>query len=870
MSRIEDISKYSPGFQTYIRIKEEYKDCILFYRLGDFYELFFEDAIECSKVLDLTLTGKNCGLADERAPMCGVPFHSCENYIKKLVDLGYKVAICEQMPADSRKQIPREVVQVITAGTVTMDSLLDERKNNYILCVYKNNNALYACYSDITTGKFAIKSYQNNLEQSLADLLSVVCPSEVIGNSEAKLLYQSLPLNNIRLLPKFYELLVSSFNESICTGLLKKQFGENFKNVYSIKDDNEVLVMGALLSYLEQTQKRSLSNINRIEKDEKKYLFLDSNTRRNLELVETVKEHKKYGSLLWLLDKTCTSMGARLFRTYFDKPLSNVSEINDRLSAVEEIYKNIILKDNLKDVLSQIFDIERLAGKIAYGNVMPKELLSLKSSLEKLKTLKSVIKPCKSKLISSVYNEIDDFTDLCKVIDNAFVCPAPLIIREGGFIKSGFNENLDELRNPKLKAEQWVKELEVSEQKQTGIKNLVISSNKIIGYYIEVSKSQASLVPFDYKRIQTIANNERYVNEDLIKINNMVSMNEESAIQLELQLFEEIKKYASNFIEKIQNTAMAVAKLDTYLSLAISAQKYNYVRPTITNGDTLEIQEGRHPIVEAFLRDVSFIPNDTHLNTTDSCMAIITGPNMAGKSTYMRQVALISFMAHMGSFVPAQSATIPLLDRIFTRVGASDDLAFGQSTFMVEMSEVANILANATKKSLIILDEIGRGTSTFDGLAIAYSVVEYLSNNVNAKTLFATHYHELSELEGIVKGVKTYKVTVREREDKIIFLRKIERGQCNRSFGVEVAELAGVPKQVILRAKEISKNLEQTNVKLEVGKLIEPNESVKIEYEQKKAQSIVNELKDLDMNKISPISAFEILNELCQTAKKEL
>lgn len=861
----------SPMMQHYENIKQQYPDCVLFYRLGDFYELFNEDAIEISRVLDLTLTGKNCGLT-ERAPMCGVPYHAAESYIAKLVSLGYKVAICEQLTEPKPGQIvERDVIKVVTAGTVTEDSMLDEHKNNYIMCLFLNGEKLSVTYSDITTGEFHVYNYSENMTSKFSDLFTMIMPSQVIGNKDAKEFYNSLPIQNTGNCPKFEEYYEFAFNLDKCKDSIYNQFGENALNVFEIKNNEDIISIGSLCQYLLETQKRSLKNINKIIKHKgENFMVIDMNTRRNLELVESIRERKKYGSLLWLLDKTKTSMGARKFRTIFDQPLKDSNAINLRLDSVEELTKNLIMRDRLSETLSNIRDIERISGKIGYGNVMPKDLVALKHSLQELPNLSKILENVKSKKLVELKENIYDFSEIANLLERAIKEEPPAIMREGGYINDGFNEDLDSLRNAKTNGKKWVRELEQRERESTGIKNLKIDYNGVFGYYIEVSKLQSELVPLRYVRKQTLSNAERYTTEELKELEDKIFSADEEAIKLEQKLYKMLVDYLVNYIKNFQAVSTVVAEIDVLLSLSECAVKYNFVKPTINkNIKQIKIIDGRHPIVEHFVKNGSFITNDTLLDSEDNKMMIITGPNMAGKSTYMRQVALITFMAHIGSFVPAKSAEIAITDRIFTRVGASDDLAFGQSTFMVEMSEVALILANATKNSLVVLDEIGRGTSTFDGLSIAWAVVEYIAKNLKCKTLFATHYHELSELEGVISGVKNYKITVKEIGDKIVFLRKIIRGHANKSFGVEVAELAGVPEAVISRAKEISKNLEKVNEKLDLDIFSENKEREQAEKNSKLGLKLLSILRDIDMNRMSPMESFEVLNDLVEKAKND-
>lgn len=866
-----DEAKLSPMMRHYLHLKEQYPDCVIFYRLGDFYELFFEDAVEISRVLDLTLTGKSCGL-EERAPMCGVPFHAADSYIAKLVNKGYKVAIAEQLTEPTKGQIvDRDVVRVVTAGTVTEETMLDGDKNNYIMCLYFSSNTLAVAYSDILTGEFHLYSFDKEVESNFSNLFSRLSPSQVIGNKEAKVFYNNLSLQSIGSMPKFEEYYDFAFNLPKCEESVKMQFGENALNVFELKNEKEIIVVGALTQYLFETQKRSMKNINKIFTHRKdNFLNLDMNTRRNLEIVEAIRDKKRYGSLLWLLDKTKTPMGARLFRTWLDQPLKDGALINARLDGVEEFSKNLIMRDKLRSALSKIHDIERISGKIGYGNVTPRDLESLRISLEVLPEITDALKSVKTKKLLKLASDIGDFSKICDLLKKAIRANPPVSTREGGYIGDNFNEELDKYRNAKTVSKEKVNELERREREVTNLKNLKINFNSVFGYYIEVSKSQSDLVPLRYIRKQTLTNAERYTTNELKELEDLVLNAEENAVKLEDKIYKTLVEYLTNYIANFQDLSKTIAEIDCLCSLAECAVKFNYTRPVINkNVKEIKIEGGRHPVVEQFVKNGNFISNDTLLDNNDNSMMIITGPNMAGKSTYMRQVAIITFMAHIGSFVPAKSAEISITDRIFTRVGASDDLAFGQSTFMVEMSEVALILANATEKSLVVLDEIGRGTSTFDGLSIAWAVVEYISKNIKCKTLFATHYHELSELEGVIGGVKNYKITVKEIGDSVVFLRKIVRGHANKSFGVEVAKLAGVPKKVIERAKEISENLERVNKKLDLDIFSEDEERQRAERNNKLGQKILSILKDVDMNRMTPMESFEVLNDLVNSAKGE-
>lgn len=868
-----DKKKISPGMQQYLDVKEKYKDCILLNRMGDFYEMFFEDAIVASKELDLILTGKNCGLP-EKAPMCGVPYHAIQSYIAKLVANGHKVAICEQLtqPQPGKNvMLERDVIRVVTPGTIIEEEMLEGQKNNYLLSVYKHNDKLGVSYVDVSTGEFFVTTFgKKNQENELSDLIARISPSEVIGNEESLPFYNNLQImkiSGVKKLNKYYDWAYSTKNAN---ERMQEQFGENYDVVYDLGGRDEIICSaGAMLEYLKETQKKSLSNINKINfVRNANFMTIDINTRRNLEIVESNKERKKYGSILWVLDKTKSSMGARTLRRMVDEPLQNSKSINERLDGVEELVKKIIIRDRLGEILGNVYDIERLASKVAYGNVNPKDILALGSSLKCVPLLKKELENVQSKLLVDIREKLINVDDVSSLIERAIDKEAGAAMKSGGYIRAGFNRELDEYRSAQKDGKIWIKELETKESEATGIKNLKISYNKIFGFFIEVNKSQIDKVPIRYIRKQTVANNERYITEDLKLIEDKVLGAEEKALQLESDIFNQIKKILLKYISSFQQIASAISMLDAVLSLAVVAVKNNYCKPTInSNIKELKIVDGRHPVVEQFLQKGQFVENDALLDENENRIMIITGPNMAGKSTYMRQIAIITLLAHIGSFVPARMATIPITDRIFTRVGASDDLAFGQSTFMVEMSEVAHILANATNKSLVVLDEIGRGTSTFDGLSIAWSVVEHLADKYKSKTLFATHYHELTELEGVIEGVKNYKIAVKEIDDKIVFMRKIVRGGANKSFGIEVARLAGLPKEVLDRAKDISDNLEAVNEKLDMN--IFKERAKQAENNTKLALNLMSIIKDIDMNRVSPMHAFEILGDLVNRVKED-
>ncbi len=852
----------SPMMQHYVRIKENHKDAVLFYRLGDFYEMFFEDAELCSRVLDLTLTGKDCGL-DKRAPMCGIPYHAADSYIAKLIEHGYKVAICEQLTEPKKGElVQRDVIRTITPGTVIDSELVDDARNNYLASIYKEKFNIGLSYLDITTGEMFLTEFvgDNSLSE-LNDALVRIKPSEILCNNEMKKSEQEIACVKSGYVPSFqvyseehYEFKKSDVN-------LKKQLGvDSLKGFNCATRTFAICSTGGLLDYVFETQKRSLSHLNTIKYIiNNKFMQLDANTRRNLELTETMKDRKKRGSILWLLNQAETKMGSRTVESFISQPLFDDKEINYRLKGVEELVKNVYLRETIKETLHNMSDLERLCGKLSYGNINAKECLSLKNALEVLPELKKVLSKFSSQILVDVNNNITEEGELVDLLQRAIDPECSANMKDGRFIKQGFNAELDEINNIAKNSRDVIVQLEQHEREVTGIKNLKIGYNRVFGYYIEVTNGQKDLVPYNYVRKQTTTTAERYITEELKNLESKILNAQERRLTIEFKLFDEIKASCLAKLSEMQVSARAVGLLDAILSFATVAVDRNYVKPIIDKtSSVIEIIDGRHPIVEAINKAEDFVPNDTVLNNNDCRTMIITGPNMAGKSTYMRQVAIITLMAHIGSFVPAKSAKIGLTDRIFTRVGASDDLSFGQSTFMVEMSEVSNILKNATNNSLIILDEVGRGTSTFDGLSIAWSVMEYVSNHLNAKTLFATHYHELTELEGILEGVKNYRVSVKEYNNSVIFLRKIVRGGTNRSFGIEVASLAGLPEQVVERAREILKRLEQSEEAKKV-ELVNPVESKK---QSANLSNIVAILTDLDVNTLTPLNAFDILIQL--------
>ena len=868
------MAEYSPMMQHYLDTKEQYKDCILFYRLGDFYEMFFDDAITASRELELTLTGKDCGQA-ERAPMCGIPFHAAEVYISRLIGKGYKVAICEQLEdaKEAKGIVRRDVIRVVTPGTVIESNMLDEKKNNYIMSIYKNGLFFGMSVCDISTGDFfSTQIKQSNNFAKLLDEISRYSPAEIVVN---EMMFASTEeVNKIR---ERFECYVSRVENG--------KFESNYEQIveeYDIycegkKIDNmeekmlAVISSNGLLNYLKDTQKIELEHINKINiYNVEKNMSLDLNTRRNLELTEKMRDKSKKGTLLWVLDKTATSMGGRMLRRWINDPLIDVSEINSRLDAVKELVGSQMLKGEVVDSLKKVYDIERLIGKISYGNANGRDLISLKNSLGQLPNLKNVLSKTSSKLLNNLYTDLDELKDIYTLIDAAIVEEPPISVKEGGLIKLGYNEEIDGYKKASTEGKTWIIELEAREKEATGIKNLKVGFNKVFGYYIEVTKSYLSQVPATYIRKQTLTGGERYITEELKNLEEKTLGAQEKLIDLEYKVFQEIRASISRQIQRIQKTANIVSTLDVLASFATVALDLNYVMPIVDNSGEIDIRDGRHPVIEKMLPSGSFIENDTYLNKESDRLSIITGPNMAGKSTYMRQVALITLMAQIGSFVPASYAKIGVVDKIFTRVGASDDLSMGQSTFMVEMMEVANILKESTNNSLVILDEIGRGTSTYDGLSIAWAVAEYISNKekCGAKTLFATHYHELTELENKLEGVKNYSIAVKEIGEDIIFLRKIVKGGTDESYGIHVAKLAGVPGDVVKSANEILKGLERKSVLINKGKEKEDKKVVsgQLDMYNYKLADIAHELDKINVNEITPIDALNILLKLKEAA----
>ncbi len=861
----------TPMMQQYLDIKDQYKDCILFFRLGDFYEMFFSDAELASRELEITLTGRDCGL-EERAPMCGVPFHAANNYVARLVSKGYKVAICEQVedPALAKGIVKRDVIKVVTPGTVTDITMLDERKNNYLMSVYKNGNFYGLAAVDITTGDFyATRITWGNTRGKLFDEIAKYLPSEIIVNTELN------SDNELALeIKQRFNTYVSTFEEASfeygnAMDALKNQFENKSLNIQEY--DIAVNASGALLKYLEGTQKVNLSHIQNFNAYAlEEYMILDASSRRNLELTETMREKSKKGSLLWVLDRTMTSMGGRLLRKWIEQPLINHGDISLRLDSVEELKNKFMVRVEARELLKRVYDIERLMGKVILGSVNCRDLIALKNSMCQIPYIKNLLGGFETEYIKNCYQQMDSLEDVCNLIEISIADDPPVTIKEGGIIKDGYNSEVDKLRMASIQGKDWIAALEASEREKTGIKNLKVGFNRVFGYYIEITKSYYYLVPEEYIRKQTLANCERYITPELKEIEDNILGAEEKIVQLEYSLFVQIKDRIAQQLSRIKSTARALAEIDVLASLAEVADREGYCKPDVSVSDKIEIVDGRHPVVEKMTDKSGFVPNDTVLDMEEDRLAIITGPNMAGKSTYMRQSALIVLMAQIGSFVPATSAKIGLVDRIFTRVGASDDLASGQSTFMVEMSEVANILVNATKRSLLVLDEIGRGTSTFDGLSIAWAVIEYIvsKEQLGCRTLFATHYHELTELEGKLPGIKNYCITVKEKGEDVIFLRKIIRGGADGSYGIQVARLAGVPQPVIERAKEILANLDDADINKN-GKTRRTKKQVEGQLDlfaqAAKASAdaeILQEIRKIDISRLTPIDAMNILYEL--------
>ena len=847
------MEELTPMMKQYMEVKNQYKDCLLLYRLGDFYELFFDDAITASRELEITLTGKDCGLK-ERAPMCGVPYHAVQNYVAKLIEKGYKVAIGEQLedPALAKGIVKRDVIRVITPGTVIESNILDEKKNNYLASIFRSGANFGIAYSDVSTGEFYTTEFadKNNFPKVLNELGRFE-PAEIVVNSE--MFNDKFEVDSIS--KKFKTYITNRDEEDEVpelegmAKLAKIPYAENATRL--------------LFNYIKETQKIELKHINKINVyNASNYMTLDNIARKNLELTETLRDKNKKGSLLWVLDKTSTSMGGRNLRRWIEKPLMDIGDIHKRLQAVKELKEDVILRSDISETLKKVYDIERLTGKIAYGSVNARDMISLKTSLMQLPALKELMKDRSSDLLKELYDELDVLEDVAKLIEDAIVDDPPVSVKEGGIIKSTYDEEVNKLRTASTEGKNWVIAIESKEREATGIKNLKIGYNKVFGYYLEVSKSFVNMVPDRFIRKQTLSTGERYITDELKEIESTILGAQDKVVNLEYEIFTKIREKIATQIERLQMSSNAVATIDTLCSFAEVADVNSYVMPEVDESNDIIIKDGRHPVVERLIDSGSFVPNDTFLNTTEDRINIITGPNMAGKSTYMRQVAQIVLMAQIGSFVPASSAKIGIVDRIFTRVGASDDLSTGQSTFMVEMNEVANIVLNATPRSLLILDEIGRGTSTFDGLSIAWAVVEYISKTekVGARTLFATHYHELTELEDKLDGVKNYCIAVKEKGEDVIFLRKIIRGGADESYGIYVAKLAGIPNVIIKRANEILNGLKEGSYAISQ---VRENKNIKnvsqVDFYNYKLGEIENELQKIDVNELTPIDALNIL-----------
>lgn len=858
----------TPMMQMYLDTKEKYKDCILFYRLGDFYEMFFEDAKTCSKELELTLTGKDCGL-EERAPMCGIPHHAVNTYIPKLVEKGYKVAICEQLedPKYAKGIVKRDVVKIITPGTITELTMLDDKKNNYIASLNATKDSCAISFCDISTGEFFVSSLTGiDINTKIKNEIARINPSEIVVSANSK--YNELIIKDIS---KIFNIYISKYSNLEENKLFKDIINKSNINI----SDLESLSCNILLNYIEETQKSNINQINNIKKYEiEKYMQLDITTRKNLEILEANREKTKKGSLLWVLDETVTAMGGRQLRHWIEAPLLDIVEIKKRQDVVEILVNNNLLRDDIQDVLKTVYDVERIISKVVTSNVNARELLSLKNSLENLPALKNVlgkiVNETKNVYFYELYQKLDTLEDIYSLIENSIADDAKITIKEGGIIKDGFDEQVDEYRKASTQGQDWLMELEAKEKERTGIKGkwLRVGYNRVFGYFIEVTNSYKNMVPEDrYIRKQTLAGAERYITEELKEIEDKILGAKDKLVDIEYEIFCKIRDKIASQVIRVQNTASVVATLDVLCSFATVAINNRYVKPEITTDGNIDIKNGRHAVVEKALKNDEFIPNDVYMNNDADRFLIITGPNMAGKSTYMRQVAIITYMAQLGSFVPADSAKVSIVDRIFTRIGASDDLAMGQSTFMVEMQELSNILENATKDSLIILDEIGRGTSTYDGLAIAWATVEYVADKekIGAKTLFATHYHELIELEGKVEGVKNYSVDVKEKGDDVIFLRKITPGGADESYGIYVAKLAGIKKSVIQRSKQILKELENVDLAkktIQEKKKKITTEEIQVDMFNYKMAEITRILEKTDLDEITPKDALEVLYRL--------
>ena len=862
----------TPMMEQYFEIKNQYKDYLLFYRLGDFYEMFFDDAITASRELDLTWTGRDCGEA-ERAPMCGVPYHASEQYIGKLIDKGYRVAICEQMenPATAKGLVKRGITRVVTPGTLIETNLLSENKNNYICAVYEGTYGCGLCFCDISTAKICATSFEDEDGKRLQNELATFSPREIVTNISMQKLGVSGEFIRDRLGAMLATNQAGRFEYDNAREIVRKQFGSNVREE-TLEDRPLVCAVGALLSYVAEMQRSDISYINELEiYTGGQYLEMDINTRRNLELTETLRNKDRKGSLLWVLDKTETAPGARLLRSWLEHPLRSSSQIIRRQGAVGELFGNFLLREEMTELLSGVLDLERLMSKIVYGSANGRDLRAVCTTLKLLPELRELLSQCSDGELNRIYREIDPIAELRDRIDAAIVDEAPFSVREGGMIKAGYNADVDYLRSVMTDGKSWVERIGEEEKEKTGIKTLKVGFNRVFGYYIEVSKSFVNQVPDRFVRKQTLANCERYISQELKDLEATILGATDKLQGLEYDLFQEIRSLAAENSDRVLKNARLIAELDCYLSLATVASRNHFVRPEIDQSDVIDIRDGRHPVVEQFVKETYFVPNDVMLDTKDNRMMLITGPNMAGKSTYMRQVALIVLMAQMGSYVPAKEARIGTVDKIFTRVGASDDLASGQSTFMLEMNEVAYILRNATKQSLIIYDEVGRGTSTFDGMSIARAIIEYTyGKKIGAKTLFATHYHELTGLEDEFPGIVNYNIAAKKRGDSITFLRKIVRGSTDDSYGIEVAKLAGLPNEVIKRAKEVLAIVEQSSKALRTGGELPPapeKDDSLISLDDCLAEQVIDELKAVDINMLSPYEAMTLLFNLQKRLK---
>lgn len=871
--------------KQYKNVKNKYKDCILFFRLGDFYEMFFDDAIVAAKELEITLTqrGKKGSKNKKDIPMCGIPYHAADSYISKLVEKGYKVAICEQLedPSEAKGIVERDVIRVVTPGTITDLKALDEKSNNFLASVYLGDKGAGISYVDISTGEFYTTLYYGNRNESLSfivDELGKIGPSELMISKNILQNEKLMKIieNNIDLNLEIYEDSIYGLDDS--REIIEEHFGaDSIKNFGLENKDYSLISVNILLSYLYKTQKTTLEHINKISfYSVKDYMFLDINTRINLEINETIRGKEKKGSLMWLLDSTSTAMGARLLKKWLEQPLIAIDRIEYRLKIVKSFVENIIFMDEVRKSLKNIYDLERIMSKVTYGSCNARDLISLKNSLSELPNLKNILIYSDNKGLAGLGKKVDTLDDVYSLINKSIVDEPPISLKDGGIIKADFNGKLKELKEASVKGQEWLANLEEEEKKRTGIKTLKVGYNRIFGYFIEISKSYLKLVPDNYIRKQTLANSERYFIPELKEMEAKILGSEERMVDLEYNIFVDIRNKIKNEVRRVQEVSKIISTVDVLNSFAQVAYKNDYVEPKLNNKGIIEIKNGRHPVVEKMLEEDFFVPNDTFLDSKENRTMIITGPNMAGKSTYMRQVALITLMAQVGSFIPADTGNIGIVDRIFTRIGASDNLAQGESTFMVEMNEVSNIIKNATKNSLIILDEVGRGTSTFDGLSIAWAVIEYINENIKGKTMFATHYHELTELEKELEGIKNYNVLIEEKGEEIIFLRKIAKGSTDKSYGIEVAKLAGINQNIVRRANEILNYIEGTEEskdyvkeeKYNINDTVNEKELQQLDLFQYESEKFIKKIKDLDIVKLTPMDAINILYNIVEEAKE--